>query len=101
MSEPFPPTALRCHHDQTVRDSTSSYKLDYVLVIKNILNPEGHQNWISGSKVTAILLKGRILPFGGASSGEGLRLQPAQQACLLCITLLNKINIPCVARAVL
>ena len=33
----FPPTALR----------------QYVIVIKNFLNPEGHQN---GSKVTAILV---------------------------------------------
>ena len=53
------------------------------LVIKNFLNPKGHQNPISGSKVTAILMKGRILLIGGASVGEGLRLQPAQQACII------------------
>ena len=29
-----------------------------IKVIKNFLNPEGHQNPISGLKVTAILLKG-------------------------------------------
>ena len=52
-------------------------------MIKNFLNPEGHQNPISGSKVMAILLEGWILPIGGASSGEGLRLQPAQQACFI------------------
>ena len=40
-------------------------------MIKDFLNPEGHQNPISGSKVTAILLKGWILPLGGASSGGG------------------------------
>ena len=51
------------------------------MVIKNFLNPEGHQNRISGSKVMAILLKGWILPIGGASTGEGLRLQPTQQPC--------------------
>ena len=72
MSEPFPPTDLRCRHAQTVRDNTSFYKMDYVIVIKNFLNPEGDQNPISGSKVTAILLKGLILPIGGASAGEGL-----------------------------
>ena len=38
-----------------VRDSSSSYKVEYFLVIKNFLNPEGHENPISGSKVTAIL----------------------------------------------
>ena len=42
-------------------------------MIKNFLNPEGHQNQINGSKVTAILLKGWILPIGGASTVEGLR----------------------------
>ena len=73
MSEPFPPTALRRRHAQTVRDSSSSYKIDYVIVIKTFLNPEEHQNRISGLKVTVILLKGWILPMGGASSVEGLR----------------------------
>ena len=72
VSQPFPPTTLRRRHVQTVRDSTSSYKIDYVIVIKNFLNPEEHQNPFSGSKVTAILLKGRILSIVGASAGEGL-----------------------------
>ena len=57
MSPPFPPTALRRRHAQTVRDRCSSFKIDYVIVIKNFLNPEGHQNPITDSKVTAILLK--------------------------------------------
>ena len=60
-------------HAQMVRDSTSSYKIDYVIVITSFLNPEGHQNPISGSKMTTILLKGWILPIGGASAVEGLR----------------------------
>ena len=33
-------------------------------MIKNFLNPEGHQNPINGSEVIAILLKGWILPIG-------------------------------------
>ena len=70
FSQPFPPTALQRRHAQTVRDSISSYKIDYVKMIKNSLNPEGHQNPISGSKVTAILLKWWILPIVGASSGR-------------------------------
>ena len=69
---PFPPTALQIRHAQTVRDRSSSYKKDFVIVIKNFPNPEGHANLISGSKVTAVLLK--------ASAGEGLRLLPVQQA---------------------
>ena len=63
------------------RDRSSSYKIDYVIVIKNFLNSEGHQNPISGLKVKAILLKGWIMPIGGALVWEGLRLQPAQQDC--------------------
>ena len=60
LSHPFPPKALRRRNAQTVRDSSSSYKIDYVIVIETFLNPEGHQNPISGSKVKAILLKGWI-----------------------------------------
>ena len=55
---PLVPTALHRRHAQMVRDSSSSYKIDYVIVIKTFLNPEGHQNRITGSKVTAVLVKG-------------------------------------------
>ena len=37
---------------------SSSYKKDYVRVIRNFLHSEGHQNPLSGLKVPAILLKG-------------------------------------------
>ena len=60
-----------------VKDSTSSYKIDYVIVIKNFLNPEGHQNSIIGSKVT----EGVDFAYWWSFIGKGLRLQPAQQAC--------------------
>ena len=53
--------------------SSSIYEIDYVIVIKNFLNPKGHQNPINGSKVKAILLYGQILPIGGALAVEGLR----------------------------
>ena len=42
-------------------------------MIKTFINPEGYQNRISGLKVTAILLKGWILPIGESSAVEGLR----------------------------
>ena len=42
-------------------------------MIKNFLNPKGHENPFSGSKVTGIILKGWIWPIGGALAGEGLR----------------------------
>ena len=52
------PTPLCCRHAQIIKDSSSSYKIDYDIVIKNFPNPEGHQNCITGSKVTVILVKG-------------------------------------------
>ena len=52
-------------------------------MMKSFLYPEGHQNCISSSKVTVILMKGLILPAGGASAREGLRMQPAQLACFM------------------
>ena len=53
--------------------SSSSYKIDYFIVIKNPLNPKGQQNPINGSKVTVILMKGWILHIGGPSAVEGLQ----------------------------
>ena len=80
VRQPFPPTALRRCHAQTVRDNSSSYKIDYVIVIKKFLNLKGHQNFITGSKVTVILVNGWILPVGGDTSGR-VCAQPAKQAC--------------------
>ena len=69
VSQPFPPTVLRRRQAQRVRYSTN-YKIDYFIMIKNILNPEGHQNPFSSSKVTAILLKDWIWPIGGVALGR-------------------------------
>ena len=52
----------------TVADS--AFSQFSVTIFMAILNLEGHPNCITGSKVTAILLYGLILPFGGASSGR-------------------------------
>ena len=84
MSEHFPPTALQRQHAPTIRDISSSYVIDYVIVIKNFQNPKKHQNPINGSKVTVILLKGWILPIGGASAVDGLR-----STGLLCLVLFD------------
>ena len=45
---------------------TLSHKIDYVTIFWEILNLEGHLNRITGSRVTAILMNGWILPIGGA-----------------------------------
>ena len=62
-----------------VKDGDFTHKIDYVTIFKKILNLK-HQNCLTGSKVTAILLNGWILHIGGFSAEKGLRLQPAQQA---------------------
>ena len=85
LIQPFPPTALRRRYAQTVGDTTSSYKIDYVIVIKTSLNPEGHQNPISGSKVMAILLKRWVLPIGGASSGRVCACSLRSRLVLVCL----------------
>ena len=67
--------------------------IDYVIVIKNFLNPKDHQNPINGSKVTAILLKGWISPLGEASAVEGL------QSTVLPRLVSNKLRPPAAAPA--
>ena len=62
--------SVRRRHALTVADGVFSHKIDYVTIFKEILNPEGHPNRITGSKVMAILLNGWILPIGRASSGR-------------------------------
>ena len=56
--------SLRRRHALKVADGAFSDKIDYVKIFKEILNPEGHPNRITGSKVTAILQNGLILPIG-------------------------------------
>ena len=55
LTHPLVPAALRRRHGQTVRDSSSSYKIDYVIGTKIFINPEGHHNRIPGSKVTGMV----------------------------------------------
>ena len=77
--------SFRRRHALMVEDGAFSHKKNYITIFLKILNSEGHPNHMTGSKVTAYLLNGWILPIGGASAWKGLRLQPAQQACLLMI----------------
>ena len=56
-----------------VGNGTFSQKNYQIKIFLEILNPEGHQNRITGSRVTAILLNGWMLPIGGASVVGGLQ----------------------------
>ena len=53
-----------------LRVRASNHKIGYVKQVWKILNLKGNQNLINGSKVTAILLEGLILPVGGVVSGR-------------------------------
>ena len=60
--------SLRRRHALIVEDVAFSDKIDYVIILKEIPNLEGHPNRIIGSRVTAILLNGWIFPICGASA---------------------------------
>ena len=45
--------SLLRRHALTVAGGAFSHKIDYVTIFKETLNPEGHPNRITGSKVTA------------------------------------------------
>ena len=53
-----------------VEDGAFSHKIDYLTIFQEILNLEGHQYRVTGSKGLAILLNGWILPIGGVESGR-------------------------------
>ena len=55
-----------------VEDGAFNHKIDYVTILKEILNLKGHPNCITGSKFMTILLNLWILPIGGASAVKGL-----------------------------
>ena len=50
-----------------VEDGAFSHKIDYVTMFKGILNLKGHPNYITCSKVMAILLNWWALPIGFSS----------------------------------
>ena len=59
--------ALQRRQAQMVRNGASSNKIDYIAQILGILNPKGYLNCVIDSKVTAVLLNGRILPTRGVA----------------------------------
>ncbi len=50
-----------------IEDGALSHKIDF---FKDILILEGHQNHITGSRITANLLNGWVLAVGGVASGR-------------------------------
>ena len=74
LSHPLVKIYLWRHHAQAVRNSASSHKTNYIDILSESLNHEGHLNLCSGSNVTAILLNGWIWATGGVVS---VRVCPA------------------------
>ena len=70
-------------------NSLLSYKIDYVILMKSFLNPEGHENRIIGH-----FTKGVDFAYWWSCIKKCLRLMPAQQACLnLFLSFKLKVNI--------
>ena len=65
------------------KNGASSHKIDYITIFKEDLNLKGHQNCITGSGNTAILLNGLIFPNG--QSGETSRWRVCYQRGLPCL----------------
>ena len=86
----FVKISLRRRHALTFTDGAFSHKIDHVTIFQEILNSKGHPNRITGSKVTAILLKEWILPIGGASSGRVCICRQRSRLVYLIITLMKK-----------
>ena len=66
------------------------HTIDYVTILLEILNPEGHPNCITGSEVTAFLLNGWILPVDKLALGR-VCAQSAKQACYYIRSIVIKI----------
>ena len=69
--------SLQRRHAPMVGNGALSHKIDYITIFLETLNLEGHQNCITGSRVTAILLNGWIFPIG--QSGEASRWRVCYQ----------------------
>ena len=74
INSSFSPHSCTASPRPTVWDRSSSYKEDYVIMIKNCLNLKEHQYRNTGSKSTAFSVKGRLCLL------VELHLHPAQHA---------------------
>ena len=68
-------TYIYCRSAFRVINRAFNHKVDYFAQVQEILNPEGFQNCIIGSKVTAILLDRWILPMGAVAFGMVCKLR--------------------------
>ena len=67
-----------------VADGAFNHKIDCVQFFFEFVNFKGQLNCTDGSKVTAVLLNGWILPIGGALAVEGLQSTRLPRLVLMC-----------------
>ena len=67
--------SLRGRHAQMVGNGASSHKIDHITIFQENLDLEGHQNCITGTRVTAILMNEWIFPIGQSGEASRWRVQ--------------------------
>ena len=72
-------------HVIRVEDGAFSLKIDHIK--KKLGDSKSLPNYITGSKVTAFLLKVWILPVGGTSSVDGLQSTRLRCLVFICVSL--------------
>ena len=68
-------------------------KINYIIVITKILNPEGHKNPISGLKFTTILLKWWIWPIGEVVLGRVCACSLRSKLVYIMLPFVNQSNV--------
>ena len=76
----FPPTTLQCRHAQTVREISSRYKRDYI-VLKSFIKPKKASKSHKWFNSYGCFTKEVDFAYWWSFIMKGLRLKPAQQAC--------------------
>ena len=66
--------SLRRRHVLLVEDGAFSHKIDYGTIYLETQHLKGHQNCITGSRVTAILLNELIYPMGQSGGASRWRV---------------------------
>ena len=79
FSLPFPPTALRIRHAQAVRDSTSSYKIDYVHSDQELSQSRRASKSHQWFKSYSHFAERVDFAYWWSFSGGGSALQPSQR----------------------
>ena len=70
LSNPLAKIYLRRRYTQTVKNGASRHKINYIDILSEILNLEGHLFAVLVQKLRQFLLNGWTLPTGGVALGR-------------------------------